>query len=1259
MKPARTPAIPTIHYPSELPICAYRDAIITAIDNHQVLVITGETGSGKSTQIPKMCLEAGRGVRGLIGCTQPRRIAAITLAQRVASELEINVGSLVASKVRFQDRTSRSTRIKFMTDGILLAEAQRDRQLRGYDTLVIDEAHERTLNIDFILGWLKKLLPRRPDLKVIITSATIDPEKFSTAFDGAPLIEVSGRMYPVEIRYRPLTSAPDDESGDGTYLDQAVSAVDQIKSTASRGDILVFMPTESDIRETVQRLEDRKYLHTLVLPLFGRMAAVDQERIFQASGHDKIVVATNVAETSVTIPGIRYVVDTGLARISQYNARSRTQTLPILPVSQASADQRKGRCGRVEAGVCIRLYDEGDYLTRPRYTAPEIQRSNLAEVILRMLYLGLGDVQQFPFLDPPTPAAIKDGFAVLQELGAVDDNRQLTQVGRTMARLPLDPRQARILISARQENALREAIILAAALSLQDPRERPLDQEAQADQAHARFRHPQSDFGTLLRIWEEYQRHWETTRSQNQMRKFCRQHFLSYRRMREWLDIHEQLQEVLNELGGFPINAAPASYDAIHRSLVSGYLSNIALRKEKNRYQATKGREVMIHPGSGLFNKAGSWVVAAEMVQTTRTFARLVATINPDWLEGIGRHLCRRSYLDPHWEKSRGQVVAYERVTLYGLTIVERRKVNFGRIQPDEARAIFIRGALVAGDLPGRYPFLEHNRELLQSIEDLENRTRRRDLLVDEEVLFAFYDRQLPAINDIRTLNHFLKEQDGNSRLSMTEADLLRATPDFAALEEFPTSLGWHDPPLALHYAFCPGEENDGITVLVPVHLLPRLQAEIFEWLVPGMLPEKILILLRALPKSLRRQMAPIQEFVRRVVEVLPFGKGDFYTALGRVVKQLAGIDVACRAWDRLALPEHLRMRFEVLAEDGSVVNTGRDLKELLGVSRERHDQALWRDARHHWERQGITRWDFGQLPPSISLGIDAFGIEQLAYPGLVADGQTVSLRLFADPLEARKASRGGMLLLCQHAFSGELKHLFKTWKFPDQMAGELLFLVDRRSADRTLQRYILDQLFAIPDAPQPDQDLFQATVIRLQGGQLAAMGRQIFDQVLQVIHERHRSAKTIQRFQQLAAQNPGASAGLRKLVEELEALVPRDFLSVWSHAHMHALPRYLQALRLRAERAYHSPDKDRVKAEHLIPHVERYKALEVQMAAEPNPEIKRFLKEFRPLLEEYKISLFAPEIKTQVRVSSKILDTKWREAPQIPVTTKTVLEKP
>jgi len=1149
----------------------------------------------------------------------------------------------VGYKIRFQDRTARHTRIKFMTDGILLAEAHTDRLLSAYDTLVIDEAHERTLNIDFILGWLKNILPRRPDLKIIITSATIDPEKFSAAFDQAPLLEVSGRMYPVDIRYRPLQETADEQNGDITYLDQAVAAVDELKRTGRRGDILVFMPTESDIRETVQRLADRKSLHTVVLPLFGRMAAADQERIFRPTIEDKIVVATNVAETSITIPGIKYVIDTGLARISQYNPRSRTQTLPILPISQASADQRKGRCGRVEAGICVRLYDENDYLTRPRYTPPEIQRSNLAEVILRMLYLGLGDIQQFPFLDPPSPAAIKDGYAVLQELGAVDEHRRLTAAGKTMARLPLDPRLARILLTARHENALREAIILTAALSIQDPRERPLDQEAQADQAHARFRHPQSDFGTLLRIWEGYHQHWETSRSQSQMRKYCREHFLSYRRMREWLDVHEQIQDVLNELENFPLNPAPADYAAVHRALVSGFLSNIALRKEKNLFHATKGRQVMIHPGSGLFNKAGSWIVAAEMVQTTRLYARIAANIDPDWLETLGRHLCKRSYFDPHWEKNRGQVVAFERVTLYGLTIVERRKVNYARVLPQEAREIFIRSALIEGELPGRHEFLEHNHSLLKSIETLENRTRRRDLLVDDEVLFAFYDERLPMIADVRSLNHFIKDQDGDIRLRMTEADLLRSTPDYLALQEFPECLTWHDPPLPLHYVFQPGEENDGVTVSIPVHLLPRIEAEPFEWLVPGMLLEKVTVLLKALPKSLRRRIVPVQNFARQVVERLHFAQGNFYAELSRAVAELANLQIFPRDWDRSNLPDYLRLRFEVLAADGRVLNAARGLSELTRDALERHDDVLWEKARDQWERDGITQWDFGDLPACISLGMDAFGVERLAYPALVAEGQTVSLRLLADPREAQRATRGGLSILYQCAFPRELKHLLKTWKLPENTSEMFFFLGDRRSADRALQQYLLRELFDLREPLHPDRHNFEGTIGRLEG-QLSALGRQILQEALEIIHERYVTSGALKRYQQMSARNHVALDRLKVLEGELDSLVPRDFLDAYERVSVVSLPRYLRALKIRAERAYHAPDKDRAKAEHLAPHVRRYETLKAKVAGHSEPEAERFLSEFRWLLEEFKISLFAPEIKTLTRISSKVLDAKWQE---------------
>ncbi|MEM5787588.1 MAG: ATP-dependent RNA helicase HrpA, partial [Syntrophobacteraceae bacterium] len=1134
-----------LSYPADLPITEWRDRLIAAIREHQVIVITGETGSGKSTQIPKFCVEAGRGRKGLIGITQPRRIAAITLASRVAEELGKEGPRLVGHKIRFQDRTARSTRIKFMTDGILLAEAQNDRLFRAYDTIIVDEAHERTLNIDFLLGILARTLTVRPELKVIITSATIDPQKFSAAFGDAPIIEVSGRTYPVEVLYRPPENNDEEESEEITYIDQTVSSVDLLKSgRGKRGDILVFMPTESDIRETVQRLEEKRYLNTMVLPLFGRMASGDQQRIFTPAARDKIIVATNVAETSITIPGIKYVIDTGLARIAHYNARSRTRSLPVAPISQASADQRKGRCGRVEAGICIRLYSEEDYLARAPFTPPEILRSNLAEVILRMLFLRLGKIQDFPFVDPPSPAAVKDGFGVLRELGAVDDHHRLTSLGRMMARLPLDPRISRMLLEARQENALREILIVAAALSVQDPRERPLEQEARADQAHALFRDRRSDFVSLLKIWHacwqegpgiieeqkpsgpsaeqqtaqypllkngaysapvsaigdnhshlskedsghdseagsdrstaecssristERADHSEevlapptrveagdrengkipdpgrrndkrppirngaspqpgtdrgtdkvSRRSTSQVRKFCREHFLSFRRMREWRDVFEELRSILDEMGDFPENTSPASYEAMHRSVLSGYLSQAAVRKEKNIYNAARNRQAMLFPGSGIFNKGGSWIVASELVHTSRLFARTAANIEPEWLEELGRHLCKYSWSEPHWEKKRGQVVAFEKATLYGLTIVERRKVNFGRINPGEARDIFIRSALMEGEVSTGYSFLDHNRDLISRIEELESRTRRRDLLVDAEILFNFYDQRIGPICDLRTFNKFVKDKGGDEFLKMSEQDLLLAQPDFEALEQFPDSFDSDGIQLPISYKFEPGDEADGVTVAIPVHMLPALSSIPFEWLVPGLVPEKVLALMKGLPKSIRKNFVPVADAARRIGESLPFGKGDFYTELSRTVFEITGVRVSPQQWDKNQLPPHLRMRFEVIGPEGNRLGAGRDLDELRPHTMGRHDDRLWREARLKWETESLSGWNFGTLPDSIQIGIDSMGLPRTAWIGLSSEGEAVWVRLFDNPHDALVSTRAGLMRLYIQVFGQE-----------------------------------------------------------------------------------------------------------------------------------------------------------------------------------------------------------------------------------------------
>jgi ATP-dependent helicase HrpA len=1232
-------------YPADLPIVEWRQEIVSAIREHQVAIITGETGSGKSTQIPKFCLEAGRGQSGLIGCTQPRRIAAITLAARVSEEIGQYGPRLVGYKIRFQDRTACTTRIKFMTDGILLAEAQKDRSLNSYDTIIVDEAHERTLNIDFLIGILKKTLPKRPDLKVIITSATIDPQKFSNAFGGAPVIEVSGRTWPVEVWYRPADQSGDEEAGEVTYIDQAVAAADTLKSgLAKRGDILIFMPTESDIMETVQRLEEKHYANTAVMPLFGRMAAADQQKIFALTPEDKIVVATNVAETSITIPRIKYVIDTGLARTAWYNVRSKTRSLPVGPVSRASADQRKGRCGRVEAGICIRLYSENEYLERHFYTPPEIQRSNLAEVILRMLYLRLGEMQDFPFLDPPSATAIKDGFAVLRELGAVDAHHRLTYIGKMMARLPLDPRISRMLIEARSEKALRELMIIAAALSIQDPRERPLDQEEKARQAQAVFRDQRSDFVSLLKIWQAcWQENGETSsRTSSRIGKFCREHFLSFRRIREWRDIFEETRSILSELGDFGENTVPAGYEAIHRSILSGYLSQVAMLKEKNIYTAARGRQAMVFPGSNIFNRGGQWIVASELVQTSRLFARTAANIDAEWIEEVGRHVVKYSWAEPHWERKRGQVTAFEKATVYGLTVVDRRKVNFARINPAEAREIFIRSALVEGDLPGGYGFLNHNQALLSEIDRFESKTRRRDLLVDDEVLFAFYDARIPQISDKRSFDLLIKESGGDGFLRMKKEDLLRSEPDFDEMEQFPDTLNAKGIELPLKYSFRPGEDDDGITLTIPVHTLPALSAEPFEWLVPGMLTEKVMLLLKGLPKSARRHLVPLNETARRILQNLDFGKGDFSGRLGEAVFNLTGTRITVDQLDAGQLPDHLRMRFEVVGPHGNVLASGRNIEALRSVAAEKHEDRLWNEAKKARERDEIPGADFGDLPESIEIGSDALGLPRFAYPGLADEGTRVAVRLFADAGRARESSRAGLRRLYEKAFAAELEKFRKDWAFPDSFARMVLFLGGTKEASSALYDYILNGLFGLQSAQHPDRTAFLANLERLKG-RIGILGNEIRTAVLDAVRHRYETLAVLDRYKRMAGSNRAVIDRLAVIASEIERLIPPDFLSFLPERRVRLLPRYLRALGIRAERAYVYPEKDQAKESQLDAHLSQFNEIARQVRLRPTRDGLDLVEEVRQMIEELKISLFAPEIKTLFPVSGKRIEKKLR----------------
>jgi ATP-dependent helicase HrpA len=960
----RSSSKPPVTFAEALPITSRAKEIIRLIEENPVVIVAGETGCGKSTQIPKMCLEAGRGVAGKIGCTQPRRIAAITIAHRIAHEMGEDIGLSVGYKIRFRDRTGPHAFIKIMTDGMLLAETQADRMLYEYDTLIIDEAHERTLNIDFMLGILKTLLPTRPELKVIIASATLDTEKFSAAFGGAPVVQVKGRLYPIDVEYLPVDPALE-EQGEITYVDMALQSVDSLRLKKRSGDILIFMPTEEDILETCERLRGRRYPETEVLPLFARLPASEQGRVYSVKG-DKIVVATNVAETSLTIPGIRYVIDTGLARIPRYLPRTRTTSLAVGPISRSSAEQRKGRCGRVQQGVCIRLYSEEDLDSRPLFTPPEIQRSNLAEVILRMLSLRLGNPALFPFLDPPGHRSIKDGFDVLMELGAVirkGQDYELTTKGKLMARVPQDPRISRMVIEASREGCLEETAVIAAALSIQDPRERPVEKALQADQVHAPFKDPDSDFLTLLKIWNRYHREWESLKTQNKMRKFCKEHFLSYARMREWVHTHEQITAILREQRIVDRRQGDdALYDRIHRSVLSGFLSNIAVRKEKNTYLAARGREVMLFPGSTLFNKAPVWIVAAEIVKTSRLFARTAARIHPEWLESLGGDLCRSTYSDPRWDRNRGEVRAYEQVSLFGLPIVTKRPVSYGPIDPEESHRIFVDFALVEGDMKNPPPFLMHNREVVAKISDMEDKLRRRDILVGDLALFEFYSERLKGVSDISSLGKIIKEKGDDGFLRLKEDDLMLYRPDEAELAQYPDRFNAGGRTYPCVYAFAPGRDEDGLTVKIPSGLISKIPAESLDWGVPGLLKEKVTDMIKGLPKRYRKQLVPVSRTVDEILQGMEQSEKSLINTLCAFVYRRYGVDIPSSVWAGVEVPNHLKVRIAVVDHAGKELEFGREIHLLrrsdTGRQISEYDTA-WKACREKWEKKGSHQMGF------------------------------------------------------------------------------------------------------------------------------------------------------------------------------------------------------------------------------------------------------------------------------------------------------------
>jgi ATP-dependent helicase HrpA len=1264
-KARRRQDIPPLTFPEALPITACQEEIVAAIQKHPVLIVSGETGSGKSTQIPKFCLAAGRGLDGMIGHTQPRRIAAVAVAQRIAEELGQPLGNAVGYKIRFSDRTSRGAYIKIMTDGILLAETQTDRRLSAYDTIIVDEAHERNLNIDFILGYLKRLVGRRRDLKVVITSATIDTEKFSRAFGGAPVIDVTGRTFPVEVRYADPGTASGD-NGEVTHVELAVQAVADIARERREGDVLVFMPTEQDIRDACEALEGQAGRHAVILPLFARLSAADQARVFKPAGRRKIIVATNVAETSITIPGIRYVVDTGLARISRYSPRTRTTALPVAPISRSSADQRKGRCGRVEHGVCIRLYAEEDYLARPQYTAPEILRANLAEVILRMIALGLGDVADFPFIDRPEPKSIRDGFNLLTELGAIEEGGRekaeggrrkaeggneeggrrkgegggkegvrLTEVGRMMARMPLDPRLSRMLIAAREERCEEAIAVIAAALSIQDPRERPAEKAAEADRIHAAFREPGSDFLTFLVIWRRFQGACKTAAGRGQVKRFCRDHFLSFRRMREWEDIHAQISDIIAEFGWRRRRAGADEPDfgRIHRSILAGFLSHIAVKKEKNIFRAARGREVMIFPGSGLFGSAGTWIVAAEMVETSRLFARVVATIDAGWLEPAGGKMCRSVFTDPRWDMRRGEVVATEQVSLFGLVIVPGRTVTYSRINPDEAADIFIRQALVRGEIERPIAFMRHNQEVIGRVQGYEDRLRRRDLLIDEQDLAAFYRRRLSGVCELRSLAGLIKTRGGDAFLRMTETDLLRYRPDPADLALYPERMAVGRRDLEVRYRFEPGAEADGVTLQVPAALAPEVAPEALEWLVPGLLREKIEILVRGLPKSIRRRLVPLAGVIDTILREMPRSGGALVSALGEFLHRRFGIDVPAAAWPADDVPDHLRMRVAITAADGRELAADRDPALLRRSAGPGHIPA---EARARWEKAGLTRWDFGELPDAVDSPPGARSA-WVAYPALEAGTGGVNLKLYPRRDQALAAHRNGVAALCAIHCARDVKFLKRNLALPEEVHPSARYLGGARALEQAMVDRVLQDLFAADiRSPQGFEDLATARAPRI-----LPAGRELLYAVIPVL-ETYAAARG-----QIAALGRGggplADFG-RALAEELAHLVPNHFIALYDRSRLSHLVRYIQALAIRASRGAVDLEKDRVKAAGVAQVTGRLNALLDPLSPEASEQKRRALEALFWMIEEYKVSIYAQELGTAMRVSPKRLEEKIAE---------------
>ncbi|SON48787.1 ATP-dependent RNA helicase HrpA [Vibrio tapetis] len=1229
----RISASATIEYPELLPVSQKRDDIAKAIEENQVVIVAGETGSGKTTQLPKICSEIGRGKYGLIGHTQPRRLAARSVANRIAEEMETKLGEFVGYKVRFNDQISENTQIKLMTDGILLAEIQHDRFLNQYDTIIIDEAHERSLNIDFILGYLKELLPRRPDLKVIITSATIDPQRFSKHFRDAPIIEVSGRTYPVETRYRPLNA--DDGESDRDQLEGIFEAVDELCDEGV-GDILIFMNGEREIRDTADALTKRKIRDTEVVPLYARLSSAEQNKIFQSHSGRRIVLATNVAETSLTVPGIKYVIDPGTARISRYSYKTKVQRLPIEAISQASANQRKGRCGRVDEGICIRLYSEDDFLSRPEFTDPEILRTNLASVILQMTALGLGDIQAFPFVEAPDKRNIQDGVRLLEELGALavstkkeeDSKKRLTPLGRQISRLPIDPRLARMVIEASRIGCLKEVMVIVSALSIQDPRERSSEKQQAADEQHRRFNDKESDFITFVNLWDYIQEQ-QKALSGNQFRKQCKKEYLNYLRVREWQDVYFKVHQAMREMDT-KLNSQPGSYQSIHSALLVGLLSHIGVKdQEKNEYQGARNARFNIFPASGLFKKQPKWIMSAELVETSKLWGRIIAKIQPEWIEPLAKHLIKRSYSEPHWSKKQSAVMAHEKVMLYGIPIVPKRTINYGNIDPVVSREIFIRSALVEGEWETKHKFFKQNRKLLQEVEELEHKSRRRDILIDDDELADFYDQRVST--EAVSGKHFdswwkIKSQSEPELLNFEKEMLFKGDASHITDLDYPNF--WHQDglKLKLSYQFEPGDDNDGVTVHLPLPILNQVDQTGFDWQIPGLRHELVVSLIKSLPKTLRRNFVPAPNYADAFLARVTPMETPLLDALEKELRRITGVEVLREDWKLEQIPEHLKVTYRAVDHRNRKLKEHKNIYELKESLKDKVQETLSQVADDDIEQQGLHTWSFGELPKVYQQKRGGFEVK--AYPALVDNKDSVEIKLFETEQEQHSAMRQGQRRLVLLNVPSPIKYLHSNLPNKSKLGlyfnpyGKVLDLIDDCISCG------IDKLLEQNGGMVWDPEQFEQTKEKIR----AELGDTVVD-IAQQVETILTTAFAINKKLKGKIDFTMAFA-LSDIKAQIESLIFKGFATECGWKRLPDILRYMKAIERRMEKLPIDPNKDRLHMIRIESVTNDYKELLNKIPkGVPVPEP---VKEVRWMLEELRVSFFAQQLGTPYPVSDK-----------------------